>query len=223
MVTMNMLILSAVLTLIAPPHSASQAANEEGPRPDRWRGLVLDQSTPTDARNILGDPASDRPDRLFIYHVNKWFQPGLNKKNLRKIAFKGVEGFDKVDLYFREDKLVVIQLDPYQKIAPTALSNIYGTQFNPFVSGFEEAMSPQQFERNQGKVYPKTFPDSYSLVGLSSSSVIAAIVENSGFGSILKQGLGVRDTAGAGFPGTVRQIQLISRTLENRQGADLLK
>ncbi len=220
---MRILTLSALLLFFAASDSSSQSAIQEAPRSDRWRGLVLDQSTPADAKRVLGDAASDKPDRLFISHVNKWFQPGLNKKSLRKIAFGRVEGFDKVDLYFREGKLVVIQLDPHEKIAPTALPRIYGIEFAPFVSGLDEAFNPRQFERNQGKVYPKTFPDFYSLVAVSPASVVAAYVANTGFGSMMKQGLGVTDTAGGGFPGTVHHIQLISRTLENRQGADLLK
>ena len=127
-----------------------------------------------------------------------------------------------MDLYFLKDKLVVIQLDPHAKIAPTALPKAYGVEFNPIVSGIDEAMSPQLFERNQGKVYPKTYPTSYSLVGAAPKSIINALIDNA-VGSAMKSVFGVRDTAGGGFPGTVHNIQLLSRTLENRQGADLLK
>jgi hypothetical protein len=200
-----------------------QHADGQTVQSDRWRGLVLDQSTPTDAKSILGTPSSDKPDRLFIQHINKWFRSDLRKKTLEKMAFKRVQGFDKVDLYFLEGKLVVIQLDPSEKIAPTALPRIYGVEFTPFISGIDESFSPRQFERNQGKVYPKTYPDSFSLVAVTPSSVVSAFVENIGLGSMMKQTMGITDTAGGGFPGKVGQIQLVSRTLENREGADLLK
>ena len=122
------------------------------PQPDRWRGLVLAQSTPDDALRVLGRPESDKPDRLLIYGVGKWFEPGLRKKILRRQSWKKVEGFDRVDLYYKGDKLVVIQLDFDKEIPPTALPNIYGLEFAPFVDALAESMFPRDFERHEGKV-----------------------------------------------------------------------
>jgi hypothetical protein len=44
---------------------------------------------------------------------------------------------------------------------------------------------------------------------------------NNSFGSIMRQGVGARDTGD--FPGKAARIQIISRRLENRDGADVLK
>lgn len=212
--------LSLILILCA---TAAQSTSDQ-PQPDRWRGLILNETTPDQAIAILGKPKSDKPDRLFIHEIDKWFEPGLNKKNLRKQSFRDVAGFDRVDLYYRDDKLVVMQLDPEKNpIKPTALQNIYGIEFRPFVGGFRESHNSWDFERHAGQVYPKTFPESYTLVGVSPGSIVAAAISNTSVGSILRQLNHVRDTAGGGFPGKVHHIQLISRKLENRAGADLLK
>lgn len=197
----------------------------DGPQPDRWHNLVLSQTSSAEAIKELGASVADKDDRLFLRPINKWFESGLNHKALRKISFKDVEGFSEVDLYFREDKLAVIQLTLAKGIEPTALPNVYGLKFEPYIDGIFEAMNPSNFERNQGKVYPKTYPSEYALVAVSEKSVVSAHVTNNGFGAALRQSNGIRDTAGAGFPGKVKLIQLISRDLDIKGGAsaDLLK
>ena len=119
---------------------------------------------------------------------------------------------------------MVIQLDPRGKaIRPSALGNIYGLEFRPMVSGFLESGSRSAFERHQGKVYLKTFPSTYGLVAVGERSVVSAQIQNAGLVSILKQSTRTFDTADGGFPGKVGLIQLISRKLENRAGAEVLK
>ena len=193
------------------------------PQPDRWRGLILDSTSPAEAASTLGSVTSDKLDRLFLGPLRKWFTPGLNGKTLRKQSFKAVDGFEQVDLYYRNEKLVVIQLMVAKPVAPTALKNIYGLEFEPCIDGIMEGFRPQDFERHAGRTYPKTFPSAYSLVAVSEHSIVSAGVSNSSLGSVMLQSMGARDTAGGGFPGKVKSVQLISRTLENRSGEDLLK
>ena len=193
------------------------------PQADRWRGLVLGQSTVDDALRLLGQPERDKTDRLLIYAAGKWFEPGLNKKTLRKQSWKKVEGFDRVDLCYKGDKLVVIHLDFDKELPPTALANIYGLEFAPFVDALAESMFPRDFERHKGKVYPKRYPPFYTLVAVAPSAVITAGVNASSLGRVLQTSMGVGDVAGGGFPGKVSQVQLISRLLENRAGEDLLR
>ncbi len=54
--TMRILILAALLLSCIPV----AAQDTDGPKPDRWRGLVLDQSTTGDAIKSLGTPDNDR-------------------------------------------------------------------------------------------------------------------------------------------------------------------
>lgn len=216
MLPRTMLLCAALLVL--PPVTTAQ----ERPQPHRWRGLVLDEASPGDAIRILGKPVSDKPDRLFVQNIDRWFVKGLNKKTLRKMQFKGVEGFDKADLYFVDDKLAVIQLDFKKEIAPNALANIYGLEFRPYVSGFDESASPRDYEQHAGRVYPKSYPIFYNMVAVSERAILSADVHNSGVGSVLRKSAGIKDGEG-GLPGKVSKIQLISRRLENREGADNLK
>jgi hypothetical protein len=37
------------------------AQQQDGAKPDRWRGLVLDESTAEDAIKVLGQPKKDGP------------------------------------------------------------------------------------------------------------------------------------------------------------------
>ncbi len=195
---------------------------EDRPNPDRWRGLVVGESTFANCTDVLGKASEDKPDRLFLHPVDKWFVPGLNGKVLRKASYRGVPGFKRVDLYFRSERLVVIQLAPEETIQPSALPGIYGVEFRPFVSGFLEGMSGD-IERHKGEAYPRTYPSEYSLVASTPKAVLKANVSNSGIGAIMRKSMGAVDTAGGGFPGKVVLIQLISRQLENRAGSDLLK
>lgn len=195
---------------------------QDAAKPDQWRGLILDQSSADQAIHVLGNPAADKFDGVAVRPIQRWFRPDLGKKILRDLSFKDVEGFSHVDLYFLDDKLAVVQLQVKADIRPTALKNIYGVEFQPMMSGLEESMGV--VERNQGKAYPKNFPLQYNVVAVAPTVVVNAAVINGGIGRVLNQTLGSGiDTAGGGFPGKVERIQLISRRLENRAGADLLK
>ena len=207
--------LSVLLVLLSPTMIRAQ-------QPDRWHGLIVGQSTASDVAAALGTPESDKPDRLFIQRVDKWFIPGLHSKSLRKQSFRSVEGFSRVDLYYYDERLAVIQLEPSKHLSPNALQNIYGVGFAPFVDRLAEAAFPRDFERNQGKIYPKQYPFQYSLVAVTEKSILAAEVLKSGFASALSDSAGIPDST-ASFPGKVTRIQIISLVLENRQGADLLK
>lgn len=142
---------------------SEQQLSPDVARPDHWRGLVLGESTPEDTMSVFGEPQADKVDRLFIRRIDKWFVPGLRRKTLRKQTYKSMQGFDRVDLYYFEGRLAVIQLDFAKKIDPNALSNIYGLQFAPF-------SDPHN-------------PVDYSLVATSDKAVICATVSKVGPGS----------------------------------------
>lgn len=191
--------------------------------PDEWHGLRLNESTPEVVISSLGKPDADKMDAIVISPIARWFRGDIKKKLWRNLTYKaGVEGFGRVDLFFEANKLVLIQLQVKASIRPTALANIYGLEFNPMMSGMQESLA--NVERHGGKAYPRSFPAFYSVVAVAGGSVVNAYVRNDGLGAVLQKGLGSGlDTAGGGFPGRVALIQLISRRLEDRIGADLLK
>jgi hypothetical protein len=187
---------------------AIMAQEPDKPLPDRWHGLILDQSTPDDAQKALGIPSSDKTI-------------GPKNKAFRVITFKKVAGMNEAKLMFRDDKLVSIGLQPTKTIAAKALPNIYGIEFEVKVSGIEEAVNPKDYERSNGRVYPKTYPAVYFLQAVTEHSTVNRVIANNSLGAILGQTTGVRNNDG--FPGRVSLIQLNSRVLDNRDGADVLK
>lgn len=196
--------------------------NDDRPQPDRWRGMVIDESTPEDAIKALGQPKEDKIDRIRVFDVDsKWISKKQGEKVFRKLRFEKPQGFDKAELSFLDGTLVFIDLDFAKQIEAAALSRIYGIQFTPKVTGFDEAWSPRDYERNQGRVYPKTYPSIYSLVAVTERVFVGSMIANNSFGSLMRQSLGARDTGD--FPGKAARIQIVSRRLENRDGADVLK
>jgi hypothetical protein len=187
---------------------ANMAQEQDKPLPDRWHGLILDQSTVDDALKALGKTSSDKTI-------------GSKNKVFRVVTFKKVAGMNEAKLMFRDDKLVSIGLQPTKRIEARALPNVYGIEFEVKVSGIEEAVNPKDYERNKGKVYPKTYPAVYFLNAVTERSTIRCVIANNSLGSILGQTAGVRDNNG--FPGRVSLIQLNSRVLDNRDGSDVLK
>lgn len=211
-----------LLFLAVAGSGVSLRAEGENPSPDRWRGLILDQSTPTDARARLGEPKEEKTDRIYIASVDKWFTKDQKNKEFTILKFKGLEGMKNVELAFRDGKLIQISLQPKEGISPNAIGRIYGIEFSPLFSKIGMAFNPHDYERHEGKVYPKKYPSFYDLVGVSRSSVIVCGVDNSSWGSMFKSMAGLPD-AGVDFPGKITYVQLNSRSLENRDGEDALR
>ena len=127
----------------------------------------------------------------------------------------------KAALTFADGKLVMIELEPEKEPQASALRSIYGVEFVPRFSGWAVAVSPQDYERHEGKLYPKTYPSVYSAVAVTDKVFVGALIGNTGMGAALRGSLGVPDSSG--MPGKVVRLQIISRTLENKDGADALK
>lgn len=215
-------LMPALILLLTLP-SSLVVQEQTTPLPDRWRGLIVDQSTPEDAIRVLGRPSSDKVTSLTVYHINAWVTRRRKEKIFRRLEFKKPEGIDKAILCFLDNKLVMIELDLKSGISPNGLANIYGVSFRPMVSEVSEGLNPRDFERDQGRVYPRVYPVTYYMVAVSPQSFISAMVGNvPSFGGALARTMGIPDREGS-FPGKVEILQIISRTLENRDGADQLR
>lgn len=196
-------------------------------QPDQWRGLILDQSTPDDAIKILGKPEKDKPNEsLRIFGgVSNWLTKKRKDKVFRRLEFSlGKEsGVQKAYLSFLDNKLVLMTLDLKSgEVGPNGLSNIYGIEFFPLITPLALAMFEKDYERNQGKIYPKSYPTVYNLVGIADKSFVSAMVSNSSFGAILGKSMGIPNATNS-FPGKVEFVDLVSKSLANRDGADILK
>lgn len=204
---------------------------QDSPRPDRWRGLVLDEATPEDAFTVLGKAEKDELDRLRVaYFSSKWISKKHKEKVFRKIRWKENKGLNPLvtgvkyaQLSFLNNKLVMIEFELKEKIDAGALENIYQIQFVPRIDGIDEALNPQNFERLQGRVYPKIYPTVYHLQSVTENSFLGVLVDNVSFAAAFKNITGVTDSSNDGFPGKVAYFQIVTRKLENRDGMDVLK
>lgn len=194
-----------------------------GQKPNEWKTLVLDEASPEQAIQMLGKPKTDKPNQSFRpLKFNEWFD--VEKKDFRILHYEdasAIEGFKDVTLAFRNDKLVSVTLEP-KKLDANALSRSYEAEFVYLSDKISQSFNPQDFERNQGKVYPKSFPTVYFLMLKAQSSYVFAMIANNSFGSILGKSMGVQD-ASESLPGKVAMIQLISRKLEETKSKSLLK
>ncbi len=201
------------------------AQESDRPLPDRWHGLTLNEATPEDAVKSLGTPAKDALSSLDANPLNQWITKKRKQKIFRTLEFKKpVAGVEKAWLAFLDGKLVSVTLDMKEGVvSPNGLSAIYGIEFRPVISQANLGFSPRDYERNQGQIYPKTYPTVYHLTATSERSFVIAMIGNvPSFGGAFAKGLGVPDKPGS-FPGKVSFIQLISRALENKDGVEALK
>jgi hypothetical protein len=196
-------------------------AKSDFPKPDRWRGLIIDETTRDDAIKLLGKPKKDKTDSLQIFGIRDWLIKDIKQKKYRILSYEKIEGLDSVGLGFVDDKLIFIKLDP-KNLPTNALARAYGIDFAPNFSGINVAFNPKNFERNQGKLYPKNYPSVYDLIAVSEKTFLCAAIDNSSFNSVFKEAIGIPDST-ISFPGKVTYLQIVSRKLENFDSVDQLK
>lgn len=167
--------------------------------------LILDDSTFEDARAYLGDPIKDKENQTFIpLAYSEWFNM---PKNLRKVKFKAKDG-DDVTLYFRNGKLVIVDLDLKENLRAAELVDIYEEKFYPLVGNFIAGITPTDLVEEKMEVYyPEKFPLEYDM-GAASAKIIGLAhvsIDESKAESTVEKVL---------LPGLVSRGQFISRTLE---------
>jgi hypothetical protein len=184
--------------------------------PDRWKGLIIDESTAENAIAVLGKPDVDKIDSFRIWKIEDWFTKSIREKKWRRLEYKNVEGFDKVILAF-DTKLLFIELNP-KKLDPDVLENAYGIPFTATTDKFIRAMEPWNYGRETGRI--QSYPMFYYLYAKAPKTYLLADVSNNSLGSLLGP-KSVNDDIG--YPGKVFRLQIISRTRENRDGVEILK
>jgi hypothetical protein len=181
---------------------------QDGAKPDRWRGLILDESTTEDAIKLLGQPKKDGLGNLYVSDIENWLSRKYwsthNGKAFRNLDYeKPSENINRVLLSFLDNKLVGINIYPKNvKGAPTkeSLPVIYGIPFEPVQSGtpfFQPGADPHKVLR-----YPECgIGCLWGIVAVTKTSfVVGGMVGNRLF-----------------------SITLVSRTLQSKDGSDVLK
>ncbi|MDQ3322933.1 MAG: hypothetical protein M3525_10980 [Acidobacteriota bacterium] len=218
---MKLNIFTIFTILLLPLAVFSQSSKAQ---PNQWKGLTLDESTAEQAIEKLGKPKTDKMDKVRIPEIGQLLTKDLSKKKWRILNFKEIESVKNALLVFdANNKLVLIHFE-LKDLAPQAFVNAYdNVSFKPTFSGIDQAFSPGDFSRDgSGNIYARNYPTVYFLIGQSEKSFVLGMVGNSSFGSVLKKTMGVPDST-LSYPGKVLVVELISRTLENKQGIELLK
>ena len=187
--------------------------------------MVINEAKPDDAISKLGKPDEDKVDRLRIFDIdNKLITPEIKKNQYRHLTWKKLDGFKQVRMAFKDERLlyVYLWLDKEKQFAASTLAGLYGVEFQPKTTTIGEIFSgPIGGSPLSGKKHTP-YPDVYSLIGRVETNWVSATIFNGGFKHVM---LGDGDTSketGA-FPGKVGAVQIVSRTLENRTGGDVLK
>lgn len=188
-------------------------------QPDRWRGLVLSETTPEQAIAILGAPKESKPRKIRVQKIGEWLSREI-KQELPCLRWEGVAGMKTVDAYFLNGKLAALDLQIQAEVRAAALDSIYGVKFQHLIShAGRVAAGPDAYQRDRGETFSNTNEVLYHVGAKAERAFLVAWCEV-GFGEGLKNAYGAgTDTA---RPGKVRQLQMYSRALENRDGADVL-
>ena len=166
---LRFLVLSSAILLAA---NASGQTNNS--RADGFRGLILNQTTSEEAVRILGQPVTDKTDRLDLAKLSKWLDPKHKEKIFRQLSFKNVGDFSQIHLSFLDNKLMMIDLEFKKILFPARLNDLFGLEFA--VIGVQGSPSdlPNEPGRYPVRFIPVFYPFNYNLIGISDKTFIWA-------------------------------------------------
>ncbi len=210
------------------PETDKAAQKEENVQPDRWHGLILNQTTPEQAIEILGEPKLRGTNKMHIQKIGDWLSKSAKEK-IPVMQWLNIHGMHGVLLYFLNNKLVAIDLFLKAEVRAAALESIYGAKFQHLISNakrdFDNSMragngQEPAYQRDRGETFSNKNETLYHVGAKTEKSFIVALCDV-GFKESLKRDLGTGTDSTR--PGKVMNLQLYSRTLENRDGEDVLK
>jgi hypothetical protein len=180
-------------------HFSVFTQDSDKPQPDRWRDLVLDQSTPEDASRVLGKPSRRRAS------VAK-----TSGDRLLELEWAPTESFQMVQMQFTQRKLNSITLTkPNRPIAAYSVPKIYDMNFDVKIGQSVRFAEESNSDLHQEKVYPKSYPPRYTLVALTDRSLVQCEILNDGAGQTAPEA--TREADDPPFPGYVNVIRLTTR------------
>jgi hypothetical protein len=169
------------------------------PNPDGFKALLLDQTTPDDALNILGPADADEVGSLDVSKMGKWLDPKYKEKVFRQLTYKKSPDFFKIELSFLDQKLVLIDLEYKKNIGPQMMSKLFAVGFTELGGPIDLPDKPGQYPR--GGFITTHWPNFYSMVGISAKTFIFVNCASSG---------------GGNAPGRVERTRQINRVLEKK-------
>jgi hypothetical protein len=207
--------------------AASLFAQGSAPRPDGWRGLVLNVSNPDDAIRLFGSPARDKGmSALELPRPLSWLSEKYKEKIFRTLTYKKLNDFKQVQLSFLDNKLVSISLEAPNAeleqnwIDPDDLEGLFAVNFKPHKRKYDSKLpSPSEFQANAPTELKKDeYAYWYDMIAVSENSFIVAVADNYQYRSGLFDSPDVKrrkkiNAKGMRYPGYVSDIEIISRSL----------
>ena len=170
------------------------------PRADGFRGLILNQTTSEEAVRILGQPVTDRNDRLDLAKLSKWLDPKHKEKIFRQLSFKNVGDFSQIHLSFLENKLMMIELEFKKILFPARLNDLFGLEFAVIGAQGSPSDLPSEPGKYPFRFIPVFYPFNYNLIGISDKTFIWVDCS----------------TGDARTPGKIDRSRQVSRVLEKK-------
>jgi hypothetical protein len=147
-------------------------------KPDSWQSLTLDQSTPGDAVHTLGQPVSDKSDRLHIYNIDAWITPKHKQKIFRVLTYEKVGDAKKVRLSFLDNKLVRIFIVYAERKFPAKdLKERFGVDFVLVDGKVPSGSDPLKYEGRTEVPVTEGYPAAYEEVEHAVEAVRVSCVE----------------------------------------------
>jgi hypothetical protein len=213
---MRLLMLSFIFILLLSANFSAQT-NSSPDSGKLLRKLELDITTPDDAIKLFGQPVGDNPDELDAEFFDANWRIKKNQKVFRKLTFAKIEETEKLHLLFHENKLVKITFDYREskdkRVTVSDLIKDHQTDF-VMIQGIAKDSKLSDYEGQKENTIPKVYPSLYALLNVQKDKVYLAIVNYSSWKSVWRQ-LKSKPTKEM-FPGFVMEMQIISRSLEQK-------
>ena len=205
----------------------SLSAQGNDPRPDGWRGMVLNVSSPDDAIRLFGAPARDKDKTaLDIKRTVSWLSDKRKQKVFRTLTYKKLHDYKQVQLSFLDNKLVLIGLEAPNAelednwIDPDDLETLFAVSFKPHRLRYKGKLpAPSEFQANAPTELKKDeYAYWYDMIAVTENSFIVAMADNYQYRSGIFDSPDVKrrkeiNARGARYPGYISYIEIISRSL----------
>ena len=178
-----------------------------GQTAENWRELSFGVTTPADAVKLYGKPSKDR-----LENQKSVLDSSNQPMTIRSLVYEKINGLNKLDLMFANDKLFsIVQYPKNKTIAAADIPVKFGSEFL-FLEGLPKRFDFAQLEGQKETTVPKVYPAAYYMLSVKSDRIIFVFVNNNSFKAIWREG--IKKPTLEMFPGYVESIQVHARQIE---------
>lgn len=208
----NIVMLAAASVLAAIVHLSAGTACAQA---DRWKGLVIDETTPEQAIALLGKPAKDEKAPVTILEFQRLLSNDAEKPTFRQLSFGSDPDVPQTTLSFSSNgKLVMIWVTPKNTPA-TILENVLGTGWR--LSGDDPAADLENWDQPKPVDKPTDVKTDIGYRLLAKTPKVLALANVIATADDMNNG---RTDIAPGKPlwGNTLFLLMISRSLERKPG-----